>query len=497
MKIICSREQTRNNDYNCIQAGVSSLKLMLNAGKALLYAHNYTDKKTLIVSGGGNNGGDGLVLALLLKEKGCDVKVCLAKSNFTEESVYYYGKCKTAGIECFNYNGEDFKGYDIIVDAILGVGFTGQIRGDIATVIDKINCSGAYVISADIPSGLNCDNGLATVCVRANLTVAINCLKPGYYINDGKDFCGRVLLAPIGIPVEESLGYLVEKQDFKDMFSARAYNSHKGNFGYVAILGGSVSYSGATKLANCALSSLKVGAGVVKLAVPEEIVDSVSPYLIESTLVSMPSKKGVLKYDKKALNQLIDGVKALGFGMGADNGGDNERIVEHLVSNYTGTLVIDADGLNALARVGVEILKRANCKIILTPHVKEFSRLTKYTIEQIQANPINLAMAFAKEYGVTLLLKGSSTIVTNGESVYICDKGCSGMSTAGSGDVLTGVLTGLCGYSTQTTDLIAILGAYICGVAGEQAEKNINSYSMTARDTITYIPNVISDIIKS
>ena len=496
MKIICSREQTRNNDYNCIQAGVSPLKLMLNAGKALLYAYDYQGKKTLIVSGGGNNGGDGLVLALLLKEKGCDVKVCLAKSNFTEESVYYYAKCKSAGIECFNYNGEDFKGYDIIVDAILGVGFTGQVRGDIATVIDKINRSGAYIISADIPSGLNCDNGLATVCVRANLTVAINSLKSGYYLNDGKDFCGRVILAPIGIPVEEKLGYLVEKQDFAEMFSPRLFNTHKGMFGYVGLLGGSVKYGGATKLANCALSSLKAGAGVVKLAVPQEIVDSVSPYLIESTLYPMPSKKGVLKFDKKALNQLIGGVKALGFGMGVDESVDNERIVEYLIENFTGTLVIDADGLNALARVGVEVLKRANCKIILTPHIKEFSRLTKLPTEQILANPINIALNFANEYNVTLLLKGSSTIVTNGESLYICDKGCSGMSTAGSGDVLTGLITGLAGFSMQSTDLIAILGAYICGVAGEQAEKNINSYSMTARDTITYIPNVISDIIK-
>ena len=496
MKTICTREQVKNNDSNCIQAGISSLKLMLNAGKALLYAHNYQGKKTLVVSGGGNNGGDGLVLALLLKEKGVDVKVCLAKSNFTQESVHYYNKCKVAGIECFSYSGQSFLGYDIIVDAIFGVGFNGEVKPEMVSVIQEINNSKAFVISADIPSGLNCNNGLAKTCVKANLTVAINSLKPGYYLNDGKDFCGKIMLAPIGIPEQEKIGGLVEKADFKELFSPRVYNMHKGTCGYVGILGGSVSFGGAVKLANLALSSLKVGAGVVKLAVPQEIANSVSPFLLESTLKAMPSKNGLLKFNKKALKELIGGLKALSFGMGADNSAENIKIVEYLLTAFKGTLIIDADGINALAKLGAEALKGATCKVVLTPHVKEFSRLTKKSVQEIIENPVEIAMAFAKEYKVTLLLKGTSTIVTNGESLFVTDKGCPGMSTAGSGDVLSGVITGLCGFSNAPTDWLAIASAYICGLAGELAQKNINAYSMTSKDTINYIPQIISEIIK-
>jgi len=496
MKTICSREQTKFNDNSCISSGTSSLKLMLNAGKALLSAYDYEYKKTLIVCGGGNNGGDGLVLALLLKEKGEEVSVCLVKDNFTQDSLYFYKKCQQKGVNCFNYNGEDFSGYDILVDAVFGVGFSGEIREEMVEIIEKINSSNAYIISADIPSGLDCNNGKVSVCVKANLTVAINNLKLGYYLDSGKDYCGKILLAPIDIPILEKEAFLLEKNDFKEMLPPRQFNSHKGIFGYVAILGGSEKYSGAAKLANLALSALRVGAGVVKLAVPSEISGSVSPYLLESTLFPMPSENGLLKFEENALNQLIGGVKALGFGPGIDYSEENEKILDYLLKNYLGTLVIDADGINALSRLGVNALKTASCSVVLTPHIKEFSRLCGYTLEEIKQSPTYVAQKFAKEYGVTLLLKGTSTIVTNGEVIYIVDRGCAGMSTAGSGDVLTGVITGLSGFCSFPLEMVASLGAYICGVAGELAEEKLNSYSMTARDTVSFIGKVISNVIK-
>ena len=498
MKLICSVSQTRNNDLNYIQSGASPYKLMLNAGKALLFSYDYTGKKTLIVCGGGNNGGDGLVLALLLKERGQAVEVCLAKSNFTQESVYYYNKCKAENIKCTPYTQDFcFNGYDIIVDAILGTGFNGVVKEPIAQVIQKINQSGAVVISADIPSGLNGDNGKGEISVKADITVAINNLKTGYYLSDGKDKCGKIKLAPIGIPVTESLGYLMGKQDFKEFFPPRLNNSNKSTYGYVGIMGGSVNYSGAVKLANLALSGLNVGAGVVKLAVPNCIASSVLPYLLESTLFCMPSKSGQFKFSKNKLNEYIGGLKAIAFGVGVGESQQNQKILKHLITNYKGRLIIDADGINALSKMGADILLQKTCDILITPHPKEFSRLIGKTVAEVLENPITLAKEFATKYDITLLLKGASTIVCNKSSFYITERGSSGMATAGSGDCLTGVITGLCGFSNKTLCQIAVCSAYICGVAGEKATAWENAYSHTARNTVDFIPKVITEIIKN
>ncbi len=497
MKTLCSVAQTRNNDLDYIESGASPYKLMLNAGKALLFSYDFSGKKTLIVCGGGNNGGDGLVLALLLKEKGCYSEVCLAKANFTEESVYYYNKCKSAGINCYSYSDQtSFEGFDIIVDAIFGTGFKGIVKPPIDSVIEKINASGALIISADIPSGLNGDNGKGEKSVVADITVAINNLKSGYYLGDGKDRCGKIKLAPIGIPIEESFGYLIEKSDLVELFPKRKNNANKSTYGYVGLVGGSVKYSGAVKLANLAVSALKVGSGVVKLGVPNSIASSVLPYMVESTLFPLPDKKGELKFDKKAYNQLIGGLKALAFGVGVGDSQENEKILKFLLTNFTGTLIIDADGLNALSRIGVEVLNDKTCKVILTPHPKEFSRLCGKSVEEILDKPIDVAKEFASNYGVTLLLKGASTIVCDSQNIYLTERGSSGMATAGSGDCLTGVILGLCGFSDKPLSKIAVAGAYICGVAGERATESINSYSHTAKDTIEFIPKVISEIIK-
>ncbi len=497
MKTVCSVAQTRNNDLDYIESGASPYKLMLNAGKALLFSYDYLGKKTLIVCGGGNNGGDGLVLALLLKEKGCYAEVCLAKANFTEESVYYYNKCQKAGIKCYSYTEDtSFEGFDIIVDAIFGTGFIGAVKPPIDAVINKINSSKAVVISADIPSGLNGDNGRGQLSVQAQITVAINNLKSGYYLGDGKDRCGKIKLAPIGIPIEESLGYLIEKTDLTEIFPPRKYNSNKGSYGYVGLIGGSVKYSGAVKLANLALSALKVGSGVVKLGVPSCIASSVLPYLVESTLMPLPDKKGMLKFNKSSYNQLIGGLKAIAFGVGVGDSVENEKILRYLLASFSGTLIIDADGLNALSRMGVDSLLEKSCRVILTPHPKEFSRLCGKSVDEILNNPIELAKEFSKKYNVTLLLKGASTIVCDSEALYITERGSSGMATAGSGDCLTGVILGLCGFSDKPLSKLAIAGAYICGVAGERATESINAYSHTARDTIEFIPKVISEIIK-
>jgi len=288
---------------------------------------------------------------------------------------------------------------------------------------------------------------------------------------------------------------VLEKEDIKCLFPKRDENSHKGNFGYVGIMGGCIEYSGAVKLANLSSSSLVSGAGVVRLIIPKEIEVSVMPYLLEQTLFPIESKNGHMLFDENIIDKALEKLKALAIGMGWGESIDNEKILRYILETKDIPVVIDADGLNTLAKMDKSILNKTKCKVILTPHLKEFSRISGYILEEIENNKEKLATDFAKKYNVILLLKGHKTIVTNGEETYLVNRGCPGMATAGSGDVLSGILVGILGYNEPNVLTIAG-GAYLAGLAGEIAQKNLNDISMRASDTISKIPEAINEIRK-
>ena len=286
---------------------------------------------------------------------------------------------------------------------------------------------------------------------------------------------------------------VIEKEDIKCLFPKRDENSHKGNFGYVGIIGGCIEYSGAIKIANLSSSSLVSGCGVVRLIIPKEIEVSVMPYLLEQTLFPIESKNGHMLFDENIIDKALEKLKALAIGMGWGESIDNEKILKYILETKDIPIVIDADGLNTLAKMDKSILNKTNCKVILTPHLKEFSRISGYSLEEIENNKEKLATDFAKEYNVILLLKGHKTIVTNREETYLVNRGCPGMATAGSGDVLSGILVGILGYNEPNILTIAG-GAYLAGLAGELAQKNSNDISMKASDTISKIPEAINEI---
>ena len=286
---------------------------------------------------------------------------------------------------------------------------------------------------------------------------------------------------------------ILKKEDIRNVFPKRDENANKGDFGYVGIMGGSIEYSGAVKLANLSLASLTAGAGVVRVIVPETIADGILPYLLEQTLALIPDKDGHMIFDKEKIDKALSKLKVLAIGMGWGEGKDNEKILRYILENYEILLVIDADGLNTLSKMNKEILNKTKCKVILTPHLKEFERISGYNFEDIKENPQELAIEFAKKYNVILLLKGHRTIVTNGKEGYIVEKGCPGMATAGSGDVLSGILTGILGYNKPSILSVAA-GAYLVGLAGEIAQNKLNDISMKASDTIANIPEAINKI---
>lgn len=291
----------------------------------------------------------------------------------------------------------------------------------------------------------------------------------------------------------EDYVFEIELNDIKDKFNYREKDTNKGDYGYVGIIGGSIEYSGAIKLANMSTCSLRSGAGVVRLIVPKSITKSIMPYLLEQTIFQIDDENGKMRFETRQIDSALNKLKAIAIGMGWNRNIEYEKILKHILVNYNIPVVIDADGLNTLSSMDLDILKSTRCKVILTPHLKEFERLSKKSIEEIKGSSINLAKEFAKKYNVILLLKGPTTIITDGKEVYLVKRGCPGMATAGSGDVLSGILVGLLGYNDA--DLLTVAtGAYLNGISGEIAEKKYTDISQMAHDTIESIPDAIKYI---
>lgn len=286
---------------------------------------------------------------------------------------------------------------------------------------------------------------------------------------------------------------VIEKEDIKDIFKQRDENSHKGMFGKVGIIGGSMKYLGAIKLANISATAMTSGAGIVRVIVPEKIAFGVLPYLLEETLYPVPCDDEYKMLDSNMLKEAIDGLAAIGIGMGWDKSESYLKILEYIFLNYSGKVLIDADGLNILSNMNLDILKNAKCKIVLTPHIKEFERLTKIPVSEILENKEKIAKEFALKYNVILLLKGHETIITDGKNVNIVKRGCAGMATAGSGDTLSGIITGMLGYNDLNITTISAC-AYLAGVAGELAQEKYTDISMKASDTSKFIPDAIKYI---
>ena len=284
-------------------------------------------------------------------------------------------------------------------------------------------------------------------------------------------------------------------RDVKRILGERKENSHKGDFGYVGLVGGSPEYSGAIKLASLSCCSLRVGVGVSKIIVPRSLMGAVMPFVLESTLYGLPERDGYVKYEESAFNEAFKGLKAVAFGMGIGQKGDNLLYLEKLLSLPI-KLIIDADGLNTLAK-HKELLMSKKASVILTPHIGEFSRLSGLSKEEILVAPDRVAKDFAKEYGVTLILKDATSIITDGERVFRNTRGTVGMATAGSGDVLSGILVGLSGYLNSTLD-IACAGAFINGLSGEMAleEGDGNPFSMLSGDTALMVRKAVTTILK-
>jgi len=487
----------RESDAATIASGVSGTELMARAAKAIFEAAHWREP-VAIVCGIGNNAGDGFAVAELMAKAGIVCTLFLLSEKMSETGAYFYEKAVSLGVKSV-HGIENFSldGYGSVLDCIFGTGFRGDVDEPYRTAIERINNSGLYTVSADINSGLDGDCGLCGICVRSDLTVSVGTYKSGLFLNSAKDVIKEKINCDIGIALTEKTASLIEAHDIAHLFNGRKNDSNKGDYGYVNLIGGSVEYSGAAKLANLSLSALRSGAGVAKLAVPKNLANAVLPYLLESTLFLLDEKDGRYLYSKETAERLVSRTAATAVGMGMGRSEELAKLLAYLLTEYTGRLIIDADGLNVLSEMDRVMLKNASCKVILTPHPKEFERLSGVPLEENRKDHISAAKRYAAETRSVLLLKGPTTVISDGDDVYLVDRGCAGMATAGSGDVLSGVLCGICGYVPDDELTISVAaGAYLTGLAGELAARDIPMAAMTSGDTVRYLPMAMKAVIE-
>jgi NAD(P)H-hydrate epimerase len=310
--------------------------------------------------------------------------------------------------------------------------------------------------------------------------------------------------------IKENIKYVDEEQ-VASLFPERPTDCHKGSFGYVAMIGGSLEYSGAIRLAAhasaamhsgvCGLpaqadAAMRSGAGVATVAAPRSICPLILPQVMEATLYPLSDEAGELVFNEEEFARLCRRYDCIAFGMGIGNSDETLKAVEYLLTHYDRKLILDADGLNAMARLDHEIIRESKAQLVLTPHAKEFSKLSGMSVAETKADPVSAAKYLAAELDAVVLLKGSTTVVAGPDnSILATDRGCAGMATGGSGDVLSGILSALCA-NTDDLVLAAAAGAYINGAAGELAQSRKSDVTMTSGDTAECVAEVIEGIIE-
>ena len=518
LKVVTANEMQRIDRVTIEKYGLSGLALMERAGLSVVEkindlffqrvpqssASGRADKrKTVVLCGGGNNGGDGFVIARLLNDQGEDVEVYLSVSpgSLKGDAKTNYNAAKKFGVTIYpalKFLRSRFQN-TIIVDALMGTGLSSEVRIPLSRVINKVNRMNAPVVSVDIPSGISSDTGLVMGCaVKAGYTVTFGLPKRGHLLYPGAEHTGRLFVEDIGFPgkllepVKNGV-CLFQSNDALDLLPERPDYSHKGTYGHVLLVAGSRGKTGAALMA--ARACLRTGAGLVTIGVPETLVSSFQSRVTEEMILPLPDRgNGTLS--QSAADIILNFMKksgtvmAIGPGMSVDAG--ISELVVRLITGSLKPVVIDADGLNAIAgKTG--ILKKSRAQLILTPHPGEMKRLLRGT-HKAEADRIDTAVSFAKRTGTYLLLKGVPTVVaTPAGEAFLNPTGNPGMATAGTGDVLTGMVAALLAQNLPP-EHASILGAYLHGLAGDISAEKKGGRSLTASDIIKAIPGALRTI---
>jgi hydroxyethylthiazole kinase-like uncharacterized protein yjeF len=514
MRVVTTHTMQEIDKQAIEESGIPGLTLMENAGQscadAIITEFGSTGR-AVIIAGTGNNGGDGYVVARLLRLAGWDVHVFIlaeqgriggdAAANLARLPLEDITYCPHAG-QLPALHMDEIARADVIVDAIFGTGLRSDVSGVYREAIEIINASGRPVLAVDIPSGIHGTTGrVLGVAVRATITVTFAFAKLGHVLYPGAEHTSKLIVADIGIPpnlMESAPGYDLLNDDFiRPMLRRRHRQAHKGHFGHCLVIAGSTGKTGAAALA--ANSAMRAGSGLITLAVAESLHGILETKTTEVMTVPLPDSNSgtVTSSAYPAIEKLLAGKDALALGPGLGRRPGTTALVQTIVESVGLPMVIDADGLNALADDITILRRKKSDTVILTPHPGEMARLLGTSIPDVEAIRISVAQEFARNFGVFLVLKGARTIIASPTGIAaINGSGNPGMATGGMGDVLTGIIVSLLGQRYSAWDACRI-GVFIHGYAANLVADEKGEIGMSASDVQEMLPYAYKKLINA
>lgn len=509
MKILTSREMREIDRTAIDEIGIPGTVLMENAGLRVVRAlrsrfPRFQAERIVVVAGKGNNGGDGFVVARHLFNSGARPEVLLlaAKDEVKGDAAVNLAVAARSGVPVIEVRtSSDWAKArakvlraTVLVDAMFGTGLLKPLDGLFALAVRDMNRSAAFKLAVDIPSGLSSDTfETAGPCVEADLTVALAAPKIAHIFPPAAEHVGELVVAPIGIPPflfdrAELKLELVEERAVRPFFRKRKKDTHKGSYGHLLVIAGSLGKTGAAALAGRA--ALRTGAGLVTVATAQSVLAIVARSMAElmtEPLEETPAKTIAREALPRAL-KLAVGKSAVLVGPGLSTDPSTAGFVAGFLPAVKVPAVVDADGLNIIAE-DPDILRRLRAPAVLTPHPGEFARLAGRSVAEVLERRLELVPEFAVKHGVTVVLKGHRTLVAAPDGrVFVNPTGNPGMATGGTGDVLAGIIAA---QTVQEKDMLgAVLSAvYVHGLAGDIAADRLGEKALTAGDVIRYLPS--------
>ncbi len=501
LKYVVTASQMQSADrHTSEKTGIPSLVLMERAALAVAdeichwfdKGQSIQGKKVCIACGSGNNGGDGFALGRILHERGCTVHFFMVREGASSESNRIQQNIiKNLGMGISTEKPENE--YDIVADALFGTGLKRQITGDYEGLIEHLNGLDGLKVAVDIPSGIDSDYGTVLgTAFRADLTVSFAFLKWGHLLYPGRSYCGKTVVHDIGIGEQElcealPFGHYLEQNDIPSMMPQRSADSHKGTYKKAGIVAGSDAIGGAVVLS--ASAAMRTGVGYTKVLTAESNRVPLLKHSPEALIYTYDGDKNGMD---SGIKELMD-CAAIAIGPGLGTTEDATYLLAKILEQYDGNLILDADALTILSKSADLFEKCRNYAkkalqnhkyVVLTPHKKEFCRITGISMDSEAVLFHEKALQLSTECGMIVVLKDAATrIYLPDGTVYINTTGNSGMATAGSGDVLTGILAGLISQASEPQSAVP-LGVYLHGACGDLVSERGNPYSLTAMDMV-------------
>jgi NAD(P)H-hydrate epimerase len=514
MKVLNSEQMRRADNIAIKEIGIPGVVLMENAGRQVVesiesFLMPEYPLKIAVFCGRGNNGGDGFVVARHLHNRGHNPEVFLlgSKEEIKGDAKINMSIALKMGLKIDEIAARQgwekqipcLSDFDLIIDAIFGTGLTLPVKDFYADIINYINKSEVIVASVDLPSGLSADTGtIIGPSITADITVTFAYPKLALVLPPAEEKAGKIVVADIGMPPEivenqDEITEFIDEELAYNLLPMRKADSHKGDYGHLLVIAGSIGKTGAASMTGEA--ALRTGAGLITVATAASlnpILENKLTEVMTEPLAETPHQTISLKALDKVL-ELAQKMDAMALGPGLSQNRETQKFVQELIKQTTIPLILDADGINAFASCP-QLLKGDSRALIVSPHPGEMARLIDCNAKEVQQDRLGICRRFAQEHSIYVVLKGYRTVISTPEGkLFINGSGNPGMASGGTGDILTGMLGGFLVQKINIIDAL-ILGVYMHGLAGDLASDSVGAYSLAATDLLEFLPDAFNYI---